>query len=150
MTDNTVTVIGTLGKDPEVRYAASGAIVVTFGVAVNRRWNKGGEWQEETSWFDVTCFAQLGENVAESCQRGTRVIVTGRLQQRTWETEAGDKRSKVEIVADEVAPSLRWATAQVTKIERTPSGGASGGAQPVKQYAGGEEPFARLAEVADL
>ena len=121
MTDNAVTVIGSIGKDPEVRYTVSGSTVVSFGIACNRRWKKNDEWQEETSWFDVTCFGQMGENVAESCTKGTRVIVTGRLQQRSWETDAGDKRSKVEIIADEVAPSLRWATCTVTKIDREPA-----------------------------
>ena len=69
------------------------------------------EWEEQVSFFDVTCWAQLAENVAESVPKGSRVVVTGRLEQRSWETQEGDKRSKVEIVADEVGPSLRWATA---------------------------------------
>ncbi len=89
------------------------------------------------SFFDVTAWQQLAENVAESVQKGTRVIVTGRLDQRSWETQDGEKRSKIEIVADEVGPSVRYATAAVTKNERRGGdfeGGGSGG-----RPAGGNE-----------
>ncbi len=142
MTDNTCTIIGNLTRDPEIRFTPSGATVATFGVVVNRRWKRGDEWQEEASFFDVKCWSQLAENVAESIHKGTRVIVTGRLEQRSWETDNGEKRSKVEIVADEIAPSLRWATAQVTKIEREQASRPSGGnAKPAAKYDAGEEPF---------
>ena len=136
MADNTVTVIGNVTRDPELRFTPSGQAVASFGIAVNRRWqNKSSqEWEEQTSFFDVKCWAQLAENISESLARGTRVIVTGRLEQRSWETEQGDKRSKVEIVADEVAPSLRWATAEVKKNERreggAPSSGGGGAQRP--------------------
>jgi len=124
---NTVTIVGNATREPELRFTASGQAVASFGVAVNRRWqNRNNEWEESTSFFDVTCWAQLAENVAESIPKGGRVVVTGRLDQRSWETQEGDKRSKVEIVADDVAPSLRWATAQVTKNERR-EGGEGGG-----------------------
>jgi single-strand DNA-binding protein len=124
---NTVTIVGNATREPELRFTASGQAVATFGVAVNRRWqNRNNEWEESTSFFDVTCWAQLAENVAESVPKGGRVVVTGRLDQRSWETQEGDKRSKVEIVADDVAPSLRWATAQITKNERR-DGGDGGG-----------------------
>lgn len=148
---NTVTIVGNLTRDPEMRFTPSGQAVATFGVAVNRRWqNRNNEWEEATSFFDVTCWAQMAENVAESLQKGARVVVTGRLDQRSWETQEGDKRSKVEIVADEVAPSLRWATAAVTKNERRDGGdgGGSGvgGGRPVPNeppagYNPDEEPF---------
>jgi len=125
--DNTVTLVGNVTRDPELRYTPSGQTVATFGLAVNRRWQnrQTQEWEEQVSFFDVKSWAGLAENVAESVAKGTRVIVTGRLEQRSWETDNGDKRSKVEVVADEIAPSLRWATAQVQKIER--SGGGQGG-----------------------
>jgi single-strand DNA-binding protein len=123
--------------------------VASFGLAVNRRWQnrQTNEWEEQTSFIDVKCWSQMAENVSESIQRGTRVIVTGRLEQRSWETDTGEKRSKIEVVADEVAPSLRWATATVTKIERSASGGGSAGGgggrpvanEPTSDY--GEEPF---------
>ena len=94
----------------------------------NRYKDRNGEQVEDTSFFDVTCWRDLADNVAESISKGDRVIVYGKLEQRSWETQEGEKRSKVEIVADEVAPSLRWATAQVDKIRRDgPSGGGGGG-----------------------
>ena len=129
--DNTVTLVGNVTRDPELRYTPSGQTVATFGLAVNRRWQnrQNNEWEEQVSFFDVKCWAQMAENVSESIQRGTRVVVSGRLEQRSWETDNGEKRSKVEVVADEIAPSLRWATAQVQKIERRDgaSGGGGGG-----------------------
>ena len=149
--DNTVTLVGNATRDPELRYTPSGQTVATFGLAVNRRWQnrQTQEWEEQTSFFDIKCWAQMAENVSESVQRGTRVIVTGRLEQRSWENDNGEKRSKVEVVADEIAPSLRWATAQVTKIERSAAGGGGassgggGGSRPVANEPTnyGEEPF---------
>lgn len=126
---NTVNVVGNATRDPELRFTPSGQAVANFGLAVNRRWQnrQTQEWEEAVSFFDITCWGQLAENVAESIQKGTRVVVDGRLDQRSWETEQGDKRSKVEIVADEVAPSLRWATASVTKNERRDGGGGDFG-----------------------
>lgn len=119
--DNTVTLVGNCVRDPELRFTPSGQAVTTFSMAVNRRWQnrQTQEWEEAVSFFDVVAWGQLAENVAESVQKGTRVVVTGRLEQRTWETDAGDKRSKVEVVADEVGPSLRWATASVVRNERS-------------------------------
>jgi single-strand DNA-binding protein len=156
MPDNTVTVIGNVTRDPELRFTPSGQAIATFGLAVNRRWQnrQTQEWEEQVSFFDVTCWAQLGQNVSDSLNKGSRVIVAGRLEQRSWETDQGEKRSKVEIIADEVGPSLRWATAEVTRNERTgPSdggsgggGGGGGGSRPVSNeppagYDPNEEPF---------
>ena len=153
MPDNTVTVIGNVTRDPELRFTPSGQAIATFGLAVNRRWQnrQTQEWEEQVSFFDVTCWAQLGQNVSDSLNKGARVIVSGRLEQRSWETDQGEKRSKVEIVADEVGPSLRWATAEVTRNERSgPSeggGGGGGGAsrpvanEPPAGYDPNEEPF---------
>ena len=112
--DNTVTVVGNITRDPELRFAQSGMAIAQFGVAWNR---KRQDQEDEVSFFDVTCFRQLAENVAESLKKGARVVVYGTLQQRSWETDHGDRRSKVEILADDVAPSLRWATAEVTRNE---------------------------------
>jgi single-strand DNA-binding protein len=127
MSGNSITIVGNITRDPELRFTPSGQANARLGVAVNRRWQdrNSGEWQEATSFFDVICWRELAENVSESLKRGTRVIVTGRLEQRTWEQD-GNKRSVVEIIADEVAPSLRWATAKVEKTERR-SGGDQGG-----------------------
>ena len=104
--DNTVTLVGNVTRDPEIRYTPSGQTVATFGLAVNRRWqNKAtNEWEEQVSFFDIVCWRELAENVAESLTKGSRVMVSGRLDQRSWETDNGEKRSKVEVVADEIGP----------------------------------------------
>jgi single-strand DNA-binding protein len=154
MADNNVTVIGNVTRDPELRFTPSGMAIASFGVAVNRRWQnrQTNEWEERVSFFDVKCWAQLGENVSASVQKGSRVIVTGRLEQDSWEQD-GQKRSKIEIIADEVGPSLRWATAQISRNERQGGGGdfggGGGGGRPVANepsgggggYASDEEPF---------
>ena len=139
---NTVTLVGNAARNPELRFTPSGQGVATFGLAVNRRWQnkQTSAWEESVSFFDVVAWGTLGENIAESITKGTRVIVTGRLQQRSWETDQGDKRSKVEIVADEIGASLRWATVEVAKNERRSAGSAdTPSAAPVYGY--DEEPF---------
>jgi single-strand DNA-binding protein len=120
MTDNTVTIAGNLTREPELRFTPSGQASATFGIAVNRTWTdrQSQERKESSSFFDVVAWGNLAENAAASLAKGTRVVVTGRLDQRSWETQEGEKRSKVEITADDLAPSLRWATAQVTRKER--------------------------------
>ena len=125
--DSTVTIVGNLTRDPELRFTAGGKGVASFGVAVGRRFQQNGEWQEKTSFFNVTAWDTLGENAAASLTKGTRVVVTGRLEQREYETKEGEKRNVVEIVADEIGPSLRWARAEVERIARD-GGGNSGGA----------------------
>ena len=132
MSGNSVTLVGNLTRDPELRYTPAGAATVQFGLAVNRRWQnrQTSEWEEATSFFNVVAWREMAENAGESLTKGSRVIVTGRLEQRSWETPEGEKRSVVEVVADEIGPSLRWATAQVVRNERRPGsdgGGFSGG-----------------------
>ncbi|MCL6091901.1 MAG: single-stranded DNA-binding protein [Actinobacteria bacterium] len=126
--DNTVTIVGNLTREPELRFTPSGQATANFGVAVNRTWTDRAsqERREQTSFFDIVCWGTLAENAATSLSRGMRVVVTGRLDQRSWETQEGDKRSKVEITADEIAPSLRWATVQVTRNERRSPDAANG------------------------
>jgi single-strand DNA-binding protein len=126
MADNTVTVVGNVTRDPELRYTTGGRGVASFGLAVNRRYQVHGEWQEQTSFFNVVAWGTLGENAAACVTKGTRLVVYGRLEQRSWETQDGEKRSVVEIVADEVGPSLRWATAEVNRNERRDGGGSNG------------------------
>lgn len=152
---NTVTLVGNVTRDPELRFTPSGQATTTFGLAVNRRWQnrQTQEWEEATSFFDIVCWRELAENASESIKRGARVIVSGRLDQRSWETSEGEKRSKVEVTADEIGPSLRWATASVTKNERRGPGeasarsgggspaGATAQAAPDYTYAADEEPF---------
>jgi single-strand DNA-binding protein len=135
--ENQVTIVGNLTDDPELRYTPNGAAVATLRVAVNRRIPDGsGGWKDaETSFFRVNAWRTLAENAAESLTRGTRVVVTGRLRSRSWENQEGETRSAVEIEADEVGPSLRWATAKVEKQSR--SGGGGDWSENVKVGAGG-------------
>ena len=148
--DNTVTIVGNVTRDPELRFTQGGAAVANFGVAWNMK-NRDGE--ESVSFFDVTCWRSLAENVAESITKGTRVVIYGRLDHRTWETQDGEKRSKVDIIADEVAPSLRWAAAEVSRNDfrgdgggTSPQGGSSDPSTSTGSDSGGafpadEEPF---------
>jgi len=116
---NTITIEGNLTRDPEVRFSQSGNAVVNIGVAwsQNKR-TASGDWESIPHFFDVTIFGDHGEHVAESLAKGTRVVVTGRLDYSSWTTEQGDKRSKVSILAESVSPSLRWATATVARIAK--------------------------------
>jgi single-strand DNA-binding protein len=152
--DSTVTIVGNITRDPELRFTAGGKGVASFGVAVGRRFQQNGEWQEKTSFFNVTAWDTLGENIAASLTKGTRVIVTGRLEQREYETKEGEKRNVVEIVADEIGPSLRWARAEVERIARdggsggsgsgggnSGGGGSSSGSRAPDPVYGDEEPF---------
>ena len=136
--DNNVSIAGNLVADPELRYTNNGAAIAGSRMAVNRRWNKDGEWEEETSYFDVTAWAQLAENCAESLTKGMRINVAGRLEEQRWEDkESKEPRRKVVIIADEISPSLRWATAAVEK-----QGGKGGASSPAKtKVTSQEEPF---------
>lgn len=144
MPGNNITLIGNITRDPELRFTPSGQATASFGLAVNRRWQnrQTQEWEEATSFFDIVCWREQAENASESLARGSRVIVTGRLEQRSWETAEGEKRSKVEVVADEIGPSLRWATAQITKNERrgAEGGGFSGGRPSAGSPSGASSP----------
>ena len=117
---NSIAVTGNLTREPEIRYTRDGQATTQLGVAVNRRWKNAttGEWEESTSFFDVVVWRGLAENVALSLTKGARVVITGRLEQRSWETEDGDRRYKVELVADEIGASLRFATTDIHKVER--------------------------------
>lgn len=116
----TVSLVGNTVADPEIRETKTGRANARFNLAVNRRWQnqQSKEWEEETSFFTVICWGDLATNVQDTVTKGMRVVVTGRLRQRSWETD-GQKRSVVEVVADEVGPSLRWATADVKRNERS-------------------------------
>ena len=148
MADNTITLVGNLTRDPELRFTTGGRGVASFGIAVGRRYQVNGEWQEQTSYFNITAWGQLGENAAATLAKGSRVIVTGRLEQREYTTREGDKRTAIEVVADELGPSLRWATAQVERQSgggggggASRGGGNAGGGQAPDPYMGDEEPF---------
>ncbi len=131
--ETTITVVGNLTDDPELRFTPSGAAVAKFRVASTpRQFDKAsGEYKDgEPLFLACSAWRQLAENVAESLQRGARVVVTGRLKQRSYETREGEKRTVIELDVDEVGPSLRYATAKVQKMQR--SGGDNGGRQPAQ------------------
>jgi single-strand DNA-binding protein len=116
-TDNHTTIVGNLVDDPELRFTSSGIAVANLRVAVTQRVQQDGEWRDgDTSFLKVNVWRGQAEHLADSLSKGDRVMVTGRLRQRSWETPEGEKRSVTEIEADEVGASLKWATA---KVERT-------------------------------
>ena len=127
--DVTITVIGNLTDDPELRFTPSGAAVARFTVASTPRImdRQTNEWKDGDPLF-LSCniWRQAAENVAESLQRGTRVIVSGRLRQRSYETREGEKRTVMELEVDEIGPSLKYATAKVQKMQRSSGGGGFG------------------------
>ena len=129
--ETVITVVGNLTADPELRFTPSGAAVASFTVASTPRTfdRQSNEWKDgEALFLRCSIWRQAAENVAETLQRGMRVIVQGRLQQRSFETREGEKRTVIEMQVDEVGPSLRYATAKVTRTQR--SGGSSyGGGQ---------------------
>ena len=147
MADSIVTLVGNVTKEPELRFTGGGKGVASFGLAVNRRYQVNNEWQEQVSFFNIQAWGTLGENAAASLQKGTRVIVTGRLEQRSYETKEGEKRSVVELDVDDVGPALRNATAKVTRAARSEGGfsGGGGASSPSDDPwavtpAGGDEP----------
>ncbi|ABP56983.1 single-strand binding protein [Salinispora tropica CNB-440] len=128
--DTIITVIGNLTDDPELRFTPSGAAVAKFRVASTPRFfdKSSSEWKDgEPLFLSCTVWRQAAEHVAESLQRGTRVIVSGRLRQRSYETREGEKRTVIELEVDEIGPSLRYATAKVQKMSRSGGGGFGGG-----------------------
>jgi single-strand DNA-binding protein len=122
MSDCTSTLSGNITRDPEFRVTTNGKGVASFGLAVNRRYQVDGVWQEQTSFFDVVAWSDLGQRAVASLHKGDRVIVTGRMEQRTWEGGDGAKRSKVEIVASDIGASVRFAEVQVARITRLETG----------------------------
>ena len=128
--DTTITVVGNLTDDPALRFTPSGAAVAKFRVASTPRFmdKASGEWKDgEPLFLACNIWRDAAEHVAESLQRGSRVIVTGRLRQRSYETREGEKRTVIELEVDEIGPSLRYATAKVTKASRGEGGGGFGG-----------------------
>lgn len=131
--DTTITVVGNLTADPDLRFTPSGAAVANFTVASTPRVydRQSGEWKDGDALF-LRCniWREAAENVAESLTRGSRVIVTGRLRQRSFETREGEKRTVYEVEVDEVGPSLKYATAKINKASRGGGGGGFGGGAP--------------------
>jgi single-strand DNA-binding protein len=128
--------VGNLTREPEIRFTTGGRAVTSTGVAVSRRYQQNGEWQEQTVFLDLVIWASLGENVAASLSKGTRVVGVGRLDQRSWEDENGNKRSKMEVIVDSIGPDLRWAKADVEKIARDRPNTGDGYEQTAQQHTG--------------
>jgi single-strand DNA-binding protein len=138
--ETVITIIGNLVDDPELRFTPSGAAVANFRIASTPRTfdRQSGEWRDgETLFLTCSVWRQAAENVAESLQKGMRVVVQGRLKQRSFETREGEKRTVFELDVDEVGPSLRSATAKVTKTTR--SGGGGGGYGGGQGHGGGQD-----------
>ena len=128
--DTIITVVGNLTADPELRFTASGAAVANFTVASTPRTfdRASGEWKDgEALFLRCNIWRQAAENVAESLTRGSRVVVTGRLKQRSFDTKEGEKRTVIELEVDEIGPSLRYATAKVNRVNRPAGAGGAGG-----------------------
>ncbi|MCU1590398.1 MAG: ssb2 [Frankiales bacterium] len=153
--DTVITVVGNLTADPELRFTPSGAAVANFTVASTPRTfdKNSNEWKDgEALFLRCSVWRQAAENVAESLQRGTAVIVQGRLKQRSYETKEGEKRTVYELDVEEVGPSLKWATAKVTKASRGGGGGGYGGSNGGGSSSGGsssagDDPWATSAPV---
>ena len=128
MPDTFVSLVGNLTDDPDLRFTPNGAAVANFRLAVTPRVRDGDTWRDgETSYFRINAWRDLAENATESLAKGTRVVVLGRLKAHSWETPEGERRSVVEVEADEVAPSLKWATATVERTSRKPGNGPNKG-----------------------
>jgi single-strand DNA-binding protein len=157
--ETTITVVGNLTDDPELRFTPSGAAVAKFRIASTPRTldRASGEWKDgEPLFLACNIWRDAAEHVAESLQRGARVIVQGRLRQRSYETREGEKRTVYELEVDEIGPSLRYATAKVQKMSRSGGGGGGGfgasggggGSRPQQQGGGGgnfDDPWATAA-----
>jgi single-strand DNA-binding protein len=127
-TDNYTSIVGNLVDDPELRFTGNGSAVANLRVAVTQRIQQDGTWRDgETSFFKVNVWRGQAENLADSLAKGDRVMVSGRLRQRSWETPQGEKRSVTELEADEVGASLKWATAKVERTSQRGNGTRSQG-----------------------
>ncbi len=145
--ETVITVVGNLVDDPELRFTPSGAAVANFRIASTPRTfdKQTNEWKDgEGLFLSCAIWRQAAENVAESLQKGMRVVVQGRLKQRSYETREGEKRTVYEIDVDEVGPSLKYATAKVTRVSRSGGGGSygGGGQQSGGAASGGDDPWA--------
>lgn len=134
---NHVTLVGNLVDDIDLRFTPSGVATARGRLAVNRRWrDQSGEWKEDTSFFTFVMWRDLAENAAESLKKGDRVIVTGRIEQRSWENEQGERRTSIEIQVEELGASLRFATASVAR-----KSGSGGSSAPSAAAEPGDAPF---------
>lgn len=143
MHENIVILEGNLTRDPELSYTKNGRPKTVLGLAVSRRWKNrnSDKWEEHVSFFNVVCWADLANHVAESLAQGDRVRVSGRLEQRSWTTDSDEKRSIIEVVAGDVAPSLRFNTVAVDRSDKDAPDANDESDPPPVTYPEGEEPF---------
>jgi single-strand DNA-binding protein len=135
--DNHTTIVGNLVEDPELRFTNNGIAVANLRVAVTQRIQQDGEWRDgDTSFLKVNVWRGQAEHLADSLSKGARVMVTGRLRQRSWETPESEKRSGAEIEADEVGASLKWATAKVERISQRGNGQCDQGQERAAERGG--------------
>jgi single-strand DNA-binding protein len=135
--DTHVTIAGNLTADPELKFTSNGAAVANFRIAVTARVRDGNAWKDgDTSFYRVTCWRDLAEHVTDSLGKGDRVLVVGQLRMRSWETDEGEPRSLVEVTAEEVGPSLKWATAKPQRAARK----AGGNGEPAAKGEFADEP----------
>ena len=143
--ETVITVVGNLTGDPELRFTPSGAAVANFTIANTPRIfdRQTNEWKDgDTLFLNCSIWRQAAENVAESLQKGMRVVAQGRLKQRSYETREGEKRTVVELDVEEVGPSLKYATAKVARVQRSGPGGGGGGYSGGGNAGGGDDPWA--------
>jgi single-strand DNA-binding protein len=120
---NNITVVGNLTDDCALKYTQAGVAMVSGSIASNRRYQVNGQWEETTSFFNFTAWRELAENMAATLTKGTRVVAVGRMEQKKWVDKEGANRTSYELIIDEVGPSVRWATAVITKIASSNSNG---------------------------
>tara|TARA_R110000868_G_scaffold262398_5_gene520824 strand:- start:2866 stop:3300 length:435 start_codon:yes stop_codon:yes gene_type:complete len=122
---NNITVVGNLTDDCALKYTQAGVAMVSGSIASNRRYQVNGQWEETTSFFNFTAWRELAENMAATLTKGTRVVAVGRMEQKKWVDKEGANRTSYELIIDEIGPSVRWATAVITKIASSNSNGNS-------------------------
>lgn len=122
---NNITVVGNLTDDCALKYTQAGVAMVSGSIASNRRYQVNGQWEETTSFFNFTAWRELAENMAATLTKGTRVVAVGRMEQKKWVDKEGANRTSYELIIDEIGPSVRWATAVITKIPSSNSNGNS-------------------------
>lgn len=119
MAENHVTLVGNATRDGDLSFSAQGTAITSFGLAINSRKQVNGEWVDgDPQFYEVKSFGEFAENVAETIMKGTRVVVTGRLNYQSWEKD-GERRNKIEVIADAIGPDLKWATAVVTRTQKS-------------------------------
>lgn len=153
MADNTIVVMGNLTRDPELRFTQGGKAICSMSVAQNRRFQQNGEWVDgPTNFFNVTVWDTVGENIASSLTKGDRVVVVGRLDFREYENKEGQNVRTHDLIAEEVCPSLKWATCELSRVRKGDNAQAqpaqqprqSSGSRPADPVYGDEEPFVSL------